>query len=126
MTIRQPPALAAWLLQRLVSGYRSESLAGDLFEEYQTGHTPGWYWREVIAAIVLSARRGASRLFSRYTAEIILLIVGLTGAALTWASGSSTTVHPPACAPSSVTAECCHQWPQLRAPFTESPQCRSP
>jgi hypothetical protein len=91
MTMRQPPALAAWLLRHLVSAYRSESLAGDLFEEYQTGRTPGWYWREVVAALLVSARCRARLLFSRYTAEIILLIVGLTGAALTWAS---TFVHP--------------------------------
>jgi hypothetical protein len=91
MTVRQPPALAAWLLRRFVSGYRSESLAGDLFEEYQTERTPGWYWREVMAALLVSARCRARLLFSRYTAEIILLIVGLTGAALTWAS---TFVRP--------------------------------
>lgn len=126
MTMRQPPALAAWLLKRFVSGYRSECLAGDLLEEYQTGRTPAWYWREVIAAIAVSARRGAGLLFSRYAAEIILLIVGLTGAALTWASTSSSTMRPPACAPASATTECCHQWPQLRAPLTESAECRLP
>ena len=71
MTMRQPPALAAWLLKQFVSGYRSESLSGDLFEEYQTGRTPGWYWREVIAALLVSVRCRARLLLSRYAAEII-------------------------------------------------------
>jgi hypothetical protein len=115
MTMRQPPALAAWLLRRFVSGYRSESLLGDLLEEYQTGRTPGWYWREVIAALLVTAQCEARLLLARYAAQIILLIVGLTGAALTWASTSASTVLHPACAPSSVTA-----------PLTESPECRLP
>jgi hypothetical protein len=126
MTMRQPPPLAAWLLERFVSGYRSEALSGDLLEEYQTGRTPGWYWREVIAALLVSARCGVRWLLSRYAAEIILLIVGMTGGALTWAGTSTRTVHSPACAPSFVTTECCHSWPQLHSPLTESPECRLP
>ena len=126
MTMRQPPTLAAWLLKRFVSGYRSEALSGDLLEEYQTGRTPGWYWREVIAALLVSARSGVRWLLSRYAAEIILLIVGLSGGALTWASTSSSAVTPPACAPSSVTTECCHAWPQLHSPLPESSECRLP
>lgn len=112
MTVRQPPPLAAWLLRRFVSGYRSEALCGDLLEEYQTGRTAGWYWREVIAALLICARSRVRWLLARYAAEIILLIVGLTGGALTWASTSSNTVSSLACAPSSVT--------------TESPACRLP
>lgn len=126
MTMRQPPALAAWLLKQFVSGYRSESLSGDLFEEYQTGRTPGWYWREVIAALLVSVRCRARLLLSRYAAEIILLIVGLTGGALAWANTSASTMRPLACAPSSVSTACCHGWPQLRAPLTESAECRLP
>jgi len=126
MTMRQPPPLAAWLMKRFVCGYRNEALLGDLLEEYQTGRTAGWYWREVIAALLVSVRCGVRWLLSRYAAEIILLIVGLTGGALTWASTSSSTVSPPACASSSVTAGCCHLWPQLHSPLTESPECRLP
>jgi hypothetical protein len=74
MTVRQPPALAAWLLKRFVSGYRSESLTGDLFEEYQTGRTRGWYWREVIAALLLSAWRDTYRACLRHAVQIALLI----------------------------------------------------
>ena len=114
MTLRRPPRLAAWLLKRFASGYRSDSLSGDLLEEYQTGRTPGWYWREVIAALLVSARCGVGWFFSRYAAEILLLIVGLTGGALTWASTSTVTVRPPVCV-----------WTHLHAPLTESPECRS-
>jgi hypothetical protein len=74
MTLRQPPALATWLLNRFVSGYRCESLSGDLLEEYQTGRTRGWFWREVMAALLLAARYEIRRLVARHGAQLALLI----------------------------------------------------
>jgi hypothetical protein len=56
MIERKPPKFAAWLLVRFGSGYQSESLAGDLTEQYQAGLSRAWYWRQVIAAI--SCARG--------------------------------------------------------------------
>jgi hypothetical protein len=52
MTARMPPRLASWVLDRFGLRYRSESLAGDLFEEYQLGHGRLWYWQQVLAAVV--------------------------------------------------------------------------
>lgn len=49
--------MATWLLEHLGPGYRGESLAGDLFEEYQQDRTPAWYWRQTAAAIVIGATR---------------------------------------------------------------------
>jgi hypothetical protein len=57
MTIRVPPRTATWLLKHLGPRYRSESLAGDLFEEYQQNRTPGWYWRQAAAAILVGGTR---------------------------------------------------------------------
>jgi hypothetical protein len=39
MSLRKPPAVATWLLRHLGPGYHNESLAGDLFEEYQLGRS---------------------------------------------------------------------------------------
>ncbi|WP_263384632.1 hypothetical protein [Granulicella arctica] len=47
-------ALANWLLQHLTLGSPNESLAGDLFEELQSGRSKGWYWRQVLSAIATS------------------------------------------------------------------------
>jgi hypothetical protein len=49
--------MATWLLKHLGPGYRRESLAGDLFEEYQQDRTPAWYWRQTAAAIMIGATR---------------------------------------------------------------------
>jgi hypothetical protein len=49
--IGSPPPLATWLLTRLTSGEKSESLVGDVIEQYQRGRSAAWYWRQVIAAI---------------------------------------------------------------------------
>jgi hypothetical protein len=57
MRPRSPPRLAAWLLRNLTNSYRSESLAGDLLEEYQRGRGNLWYWRQVLAAVWATAAR---------------------------------------------------------------------
>jgi hypothetical protein len=74
MTVRKVTALPTWLLNRCVSGNRREALLGDLFEEYQAGRTPGWYWRETLVALFVSIRRHARRLFSYGGTQSILAL----------------------------------------------------
>jgi hypothetical protein len=45
---------------------------GDLFEEYQTGRTVGWYWRETLVALLIAARRGVRDLIARRAAHVFL------------------------------------------------------
>jgi hypothetical protein len=52
-----PPRLADRLLTRLLPTSRTETLVGDLHEQYQRGRSRGWYWRQVIEALVLSLAR---------------------------------------------------------------------
>jgi hypothetical protein len=56
----QPPRLATWLLERLASGPKRESLIGDLVEQHGYGRSAVWYWRQVTAAII-SATTGDAR-----------------------------------------------------------------
>lgn len=53
MNTAPPPRLATWLLQRMTSGPRRESLIGDLFEQYRHRPSAMWYWRQAITTIVL-------------------------------------------------------------------------
>ena len=48
-----PPRLATWLLQRMTSGPRRESLIGDLVEQHRHRQSAIWYWRQAITAIVV-------------------------------------------------------------------------
>jgi hypothetical protein len=57
MTLRIPPRMATWLLKHFGPGYRNESLAGDLFEEFQQDRTRAWYWRQTAAAILIGGTR---------------------------------------------------------------------
>lgn len=57
MKCASPPKLAAWLLYHHVRGYRAESLAGDLTEEYAHGRGDGWYWGQVLRAVTASYHR---------------------------------------------------------------------
>jgi hypothetical protein len=52
----RPPRWSSWLL-RQVSGYRSESLIGDLAEQHAAGRGTLWYYRQVILAVTSSHLR---------------------------------------------------------------------
>jgi hypothetical protein len=62
MTPRKPPALAAWLLDRLGYTRQNAALAGDLLEEFQSGRPAAWYWRQTVMVIVNGVGRNAARL----------------------------------------------------------------
>jgi hypothetical protein len=49
-----PPTLATWLMTRLASGEKRESLIGDLIEQHRRGRSSAWYWRQTISAISTS------------------------------------------------------------------------
>src|SRR6267143_519406 len=57
MKSSQPPALATWLLDHLVPGGMNEVLAGDLLEQFGQQRSVAWYWRQVLAAIIVSFLR---------------------------------------------------------------------
>jgi hypothetical protein len=54
MKSSHPPTVATWLLEHLRSGQESESLTGDLVEEYGHRRSNTWYWRQVIVENVVS------------------------------------------------------------------------
>lgn len=51
MTTRSPPRLATWLLEGLVGGGWREALIGDLAEQFGTGRSQLWYWRQATAVL---------------------------------------------------------------------------
>ena len=75
-----PPSLPTKLLELLVPPRTSEALLGDLIEQFESGRSRTWYWRQVILALVISAGREAR---TRKLQAIRAIIVGyLTGASL--------------------------------------------
>jgi hypothetical protein len=61
MSTLRPPRLAVVLLNRLLP--ENEPLTGDLLEEFQRRRSRLWFWRQTIAAVVLS-RRASRRLLT--------------------------------------------------------------
>jgi len=53
----KPPSLATWMLETLTLGRRNEALAGDLNEEFASGRSAAWYWRQVFAALLIASSR---------------------------------------------------------------------
>lgn len=59
MSLRRPPALADWLLDRLGNTRQNAALAGDLLEEFRNGRSAAWYWRQTVVVVANGiARRG--------------------------------------------------------------------
>jgi hypothetical protein len=83
MSTRIPPRIATWLLERLGPGYRNESLVGDLFEEYQLGHTRAWYWHQAVVATWIGGtvrlRRALQHLASSALLRVLTEAAGLLG-----------------------------------------------
>jgi hypothetical protein len=49
----QPPGAATWLLKHLTPDDKNELLLGDLLEDFVQGRSAAWYWRQVLAAIMV-------------------------------------------------------------------------
>jgi hypothetical protein len=53
MSSLRPPALATWLLEHLLPQGKNEALAGDLLEKFGQQGSATWYWRQVLAAVMV-------------------------------------------------------------------------
>jgi hypothetical protein len=51
MSHRQPPALALWLLDRLGFARGNAPLVGDLLEEFRSGRSALWFWRQTLTVV---------------------------------------------------------------------------
>jgi hypothetical protein len=67
--------MATWLLKHLGPGYRLESLAGDLFEEYQRDRTRAWYWRQTAAAVFTSGTRQIRLTMAKFVLTAVLRVL---------------------------------------------------
>jgi len=60
-----PPAIATWLLERLIRRSQREALIGDLFEEFIRRGSPHWYWGQMLKAIAIDfAHRARTEWFA--------------------------------------------------------------
>lgn len=60
-----PPRAAAWTLQHL-AGECNDALAGDLLEEFRSGRSAAWYWRQAIAAVLIGWGKESLRHLSSF------------------------------------------------------------
>ena len=69
----RPPALATWLLTRLVPRSHSEAVAGDLHEQFAYGRSSFWYWRQALNTILV---HGAREVRSAKLTMVVAVVVG--------------------------------------------------
>jgi hypothetical protein len=48
-----PLRLLQWILEHLEAGNGGDALTGDLAEEFRSGRSAMWYWRQVIGALLI-------------------------------------------------------------------------
>ena len=83
MRKRSPPAVATWLLAHFASDYQRDALAGDLIEQYHLGRSRCWYWKQVVAALLVAGaqvlRPALALSVARITLRIAAESVAVTG-----------------------------------------------
>lgn len=81
---------AAWTLEHLLHGPRTEALCGDLLEEVQSGRSAFWLWRQVASAVATGAWSAA-----KCRVPLLVFCVGWTMLYPVWhsVSGWITPAH---------------------------------
>jgi hypothetical protein len=84
--------MAVWLLKQWASPYQREALLGDLLEMYRAGRSRMWYWRQVMAALMLARVRALHSLpRAGFGTALLRFINALLLAAIIAASVGSLT-----------------------------------
>jgi hypothetical protein len=75
--VKPPPRTASALLQRLTQG--TESALGDLVEQFQSGKSRWWYWRQVVGVIAHKAfedlRHSPALVVAVITSAVIVTLI---------------------------------------------------
>jgi hypothetical protein len=97
MTRTSPPKLAIYLLNRFGSPYRLDSLAGDLIEQFRSGRSKRWFWRQILSAILAARMRTIESTHWPSIAKTALRIVNaiMLAAALALGVGTLTRADSP-------------------------------
>jgi hypothetical protein len=72
MNLRKPPRLADWLLRRYQV---AETITGDLHEEFHSGRSRAWYWRQVLAAAGRTRTGAAKLVIIGWLAQLPIVLV---------------------------------------------------
>lgn len=76
-----PPRLATWLLEQF-SSVLDVPLAGDLIESFREGRSSGWYWKQVLWAILVAFLHS----LRKQSGRLVYAVVCSGFIAVTWSS----------------------------------------
>jgi hypothetical protein len=71
VSARKPPRLANWLLDRFGLARQNPPLAGDLLEEFRSGRSTAWFWRQTLVVILTGLVQNARQFKRPFIAGII-------------------------------------------------------
>ncbi len=93
MKSTDPPFMATWMLEHWAFGARNDALAGDLLEEFRCGRSTGWYWRQVLAAIVIGCSREILNHRSVLLFAVLWSILSPSWVVLSWNAEVNTRAY---------------------------------
>jgi hypothetical protein len=79
MSAKRTPGIAIWLVQQFGCSRDAEAVTGDLIEQYESGQSRIWLWRQVATAIVSGCMDDA---FAHKTLMIRSILMGWGGLVL--------------------------------------------
>jgi hypothetical protein len=85
----EPPFIATWILERLTPGNSNDALLGDLLEEFRSGRSAGWYWRQVLAAVA----NGCFREMRVHWLVVVFAALWVIPAQAWWSFASWFAIH---------------------------------
>jgi hypothetical protein len=97
MNCTPPPKSAIYLLTRFGSPYHRESLAGDLIEQFQSGRSTWWLWRQILSAILAARMRSIESKHWPSIAKTALRVINaiMLAAAIALGVGTLTRADSP-------------------------------
>lgn len=82
------------MLEHLVLGSHSDALAGDLLEEFKRRGSAAWYWRQVLAAIIVGLSRELGHQWKAAGFALIWTFVEYLIMRLWFLSATYRSIHP--------------------------------
>lgn len=76
----EPPPLARWMLEHCAAANCPDALAGDLLEEFRSGRSDSWYWRQTLNACAIT---WLHNLQARWSLVVVAFLWSTLGPALT-------------------------------------------
>ena len=95
--MRQPPALAVFLLSIFLQDRERDAILGDLAEEFQRRQSRSWFWIQVVSSLShlawLGVRRTPGRMIAAMLAGYFAMAFAVMATFAVWQAADGSASH---------------------------------